>query len=144
MAVLVKAGGKCDKNKKTFNALVSDVGMVIIYDETRTPSMLTALNPDIELQVLAKPPVPGAGMFAYVPDGSEPSIAIPVVFNMEYYTAQTLLQKMGAGPVTVTASVIIDARDVKNDNIIAQTKWGDQNKACRFFCTFALGSDFRA
>ncbi|KAJ7209459.1 hypothetical protein C8J57DRAFT_1401876 [Mycena rebaudengoi] len=113
MAVLVKAGGKCDKNKKTSNALVSDVGMVIIYDE------------------IPKPPVPGAGMFAYVPDGSEPSIAIPVVFNMEYYTAQTLLQKIGAGPVTVTASVIIDARDVKNDNIIAQTKWGDPNKACR-------------
>ncbi|KAJ7203452.1 hypothetical protein C8J57DRAFT_1407970 [Mycena rebaudengoi] len=111
MAVMVKAGGQCDKTEKTFNALVSHVGMVIIYDET------------------PKPPVPGAGIFAYAPGSeTETSISVPVVFNMDYYTAQALLQKMGAGPVTSTATVIIDARDVKSDNIIAQTKWGDQSK----------------
>ncbi|KAJ7214239.1 hypothetical protein C8J57DRAFT_1397438 [Mycena rebaudengoi] len=105
MAVMVKAGGQCDKTEKTFNALVSHIGMVIIYDET------------------PKPPVPGAGIFAYAPGSeTETSISVPVVFNMDYYTAQALLQKMGAGPITSTATVIIDARDVKSDNIIAQTK----------------------
>ncbi|KAJ7264414.1 hypothetical protein C8J57DRAFT_1332479 [Mycena rebaudengoi] len=112
MVVMVKAGGQCDKTEKTFNALVSHIGMVIIiYDET------------------PKPPVPGAGIFAYAPGSeTETSISVPVVFNMDYYTAQALLQKMGAGPITSTATVIIDARDVKSDNIIAQTKWGDQSK----------------
>lgn len=70
------------------------------------------------------PPVLGAGVFAEPPG----AIAIPVVFNADYYTGAALLKRLAAGPVVATVEVIIEVQNVDCDNVIAQTTWGNKDK----------------
>ncbi|KAK7052510.1 peptide hydrolase [Favolaschia claudopus] len=103
--VLLKSG-ECATAEKTFNALISSVPAVIIYDETPIPA------------------VPGAGVFAT----ASQNIAVPVVLLARYDVGQILLTKIASQSLTATVNVQVDIRNVSSDNIIAQTKWGDQDK----------------
>ncbi|KAF7347226.1 Peptide hydrolase [Mycena venus] len=103
--VLLKAG-QCEVSTKSFNALVSSVPAIIIYDETPLP------------------PTPGAGVFAS-PRGD---IVVPVVLSASYDVGQILLGKLASKSLSVTVNVQIEIQNISSDNVIAQTKWGDQEK----------------
>ncbi|KAJ6593893.1 hypothetical protein B0H19DRAFT_1092615 [Mycena capillaripes] len=107
--VLLKAG-QCEVNDKTFNALVSQVYAVIVYDETPLP------------------PTPGAGVFT---DASG-AIAVPVVLHANYDVAQILLEKVASRILNGTINVQVDINTVASDNVIAQTKWGNPDKVIMF------------
>lgn len=129
--MLLKAG-ECEVSTKTFNALVSHVSAVIIYDENRTFVAQVSREPFLRLLLsTAQPPIPGAGVFT---DASG-AIAIPVVLRANYDVAQILLKKIASQTLSATIDVQVDINSIASDNIIA-TRWGNVDKVSLSFSVY--------